>query len=147
MKKGSYPNKLATYFKENYTSHTETTPKHFHLGAKPYLLICSRLPHQNLQEMINKCMPPTWSWAEYLESSSNRGKHMPFVPSDKHIKSSSQEKVALLAAVVSTQCQEEPEDITTQENWRKRKYRWKTTLTITATAKGKQEVEYRWEEQ
>lgn len=41
---------------------------------------------------------------------------MPFVPSDKHIKSSSQEKVALLAAVVSTQCQEEPEDITMQEN-------------------------------
>lgn len=37
---------------------------------------------------------------------------MPLVLCDKHIKSSSQENAFLLAAVVSTQCQQVPEDKT-----------------------------------
>lgn len=94
---------------------------------------------------------PYSSQAEYWESS-NRGKHMLFVPCDKHIKSSSQEKASLLAAVVWTRCQQEPEDKTMEENKRRRKERSKisstkaTTLIITPAATRKQEAEYEWEE-
>lgn len=58
---------------------------------------------------------------------------MSFAPCDKHIKSSSQDKASLLAAVVSTGCQEEPEDKTTVK-----KNRSKTSST---KARGQQEVE------
>ena len=46
---------------------------------------------------------------------------MPFVPCGKHIKSSSQEKASLLAAVVLTRCQQEPEDKTMEEKFGKKK--------------------------
>lgn len=60
---------------------------------------------------MNTCMSPTFCLDEYWESN-NEGKHMPFVPCDEHIKSSSQEKASLLAAVVWAQCQQEPQDKT-----------------------------------
>ena len=60
------------------------------------------------RSLINECLR---SWT---------GKHMPFAPSDKHIKSSSQEKGTLLAAVASTQSQGEPEDKTMEDNGRRR---------------------------
>lgn len=77
---------------------------------------------------------------------------MPFVPYDKHIKSSSQEKASLLAAVVSTHCQQVPEDKTMEGN-KRRKARSTTPsatariLTITAASTRKQEVESEIEEQ
>lgn len=69
---------------------------------------------------MNKCMSHTFSLAKYCESSSE-GKHMLFAPCDKHIKSSSQEKASLLAAVVSAQCQQEPEEKTMEGNKNRRK--------------------------
>lgn len=63
---------------------------------------------------MNKCMSCTFSPAAHWERNSG-GKHMPFAPCDKHIKSSSQEKASLLAAVVSARRQEEPEDKNSEE--------------------------------
>lgn len=67
-----------------------------------------------------------------------------FAPSDKHIKSSSQETGSLLAAVVSIQSQDEPEDKTMEDNGRRRK-RSETSLDA-GNSYTKQEVKYEWDE-
>lgn len=102
------------YMFKDWATCTKNNPKTFPTRRLNWGLLIRRSSRSSRKRWINACLLPSL-WLN-VEKSSDRGKHMPFAPCDKHIKSSSQEKASLLAAVVCRRCQMELEDKTMAEN-------------------------------